>query len=269
MTNRSPFIALTIAGSDPSGGAGLQADLKTFHHHRVFGTSVVTLITAQNTHGVTAVQTLSPDLVQQQLEAVLSDMPPQACKTGALGSISVMNVVVTALKNATFPRIFDPVMVSKHGHALIEEEAIDYFREQLVPLADVLTPNRFELEKLAQRSISTLDEARAAAQILHSQGTKNILIKFGRHLGLNHLILSDGHQFEIIKQPHLESRSLHGTGCVLSACITARLARGELLDAAVHSAIEDVHRAIRTAPAVGKSFLEKTGFGPINMNFDD
>lgn len=269
MTHRSPSIALTIAGSDPSGGAGLQADLKTFHHHRVFGTSVVTLITAQNTHGVTAVQTLAPDLVQQQMEAVLSDMSPQACKTGALGSIGVMSVVASALKNTSFPKVFDPVMVSKHGHALIEEDAIDYFREQLVPLADLLTPNRFELEKLTQQPTSTLDEAHSAAQILHRQGTKNLLIKFGRHLDLNQLIFSDGSRFEIISQPYLETRSLHGTGCVLSACITARLARGELLEAAVHLAVEDVYRAIRTAPAIGKSYLAQTGFGPINMNFDN
>ncbi|MCL4195623.1 MAG: bifunctional hydroxymethylpyrimidine kinase/phosphomethylpyrimidine kinase, partial [Thermoguttaceae bacterium] len=147
-------VAMTIAGSDPSGGAGLQADLKTFHQHRVYGTSVVTLLTVQNTQGVQFVRLIEPDLVLAQLDAVLSDLPPQAAKTGALGDAAILEAVAGRAASFRFPLVVDPVMISKHGASLIDPDAVDVLRRRLLPQAFLATPNRAEAAALAEMEIA-------------------------------------------------------------------------------------------------------------------
>lgn len=262
-----PPIALTIAGSDPSGGAGLQADLKVFHQVRVFGTSVVTLITAQNTGGVSAVQVLSPEIVSQQLQAVLSDVPPRACKTGALGSSEIMEVVAQYLRSKHCFLVVDPVMMSKHGHPLMDQDAITTFRKLILPIADLITPNRFELQHLTGRNVESLEDAVEAARCLRELGAKNCLLKLGCIHGVQRLLALIGDSAVWYTKQHLATRSLHGTGCVLSANITARLALDESLADAIESSVNDTHHAIETAALIGNKARSGTGFGPIDMHF--
>ncbi len=156
-------VALTIAGSDPSGGAGLQADLKSFQEYGVFGMSVVTLITVQNTQAVSRVELLPIDLVVEQLDAVLVDIPPRAIKLGALGSAALAEALAARLRTISVPIVVDPVLVSKHGHALANDDMVATFVKQIVPLATVITPNRFEAERLLGRAIASPDDALTAA----------------------------------------------------------------------------------------------------------
>lgn len=262
-----PPIALTIAGSDSSGGAGLQADLKVFQQLRVFGTTVVTLITAQNTGGVSGIELLSPKIIQQQLHAVRSDVPPQALKTGALGSIEIMEAVAEGLKMFRCPKVIDPVMVSKHGHPLIDDNAVTYFRDNLLPLADLVTPNRFELQRLVGHAIDSLEDALIAARQLRDFGVKNCLLKLGRVGDNQRLVAWISDSALHFEKPHIATRSLHGTGCALSANITARLALGEQMSAAITNAIHDIHQAILNAPLIGQKARNGEGFGPIDMHF--
>lgn len=249
----APPVALTIAGSDPSGGAGIQADLKTFHQFGVYGEAVITLITVQNTVGVQRVDCLAPDLVAQQIRAVLDDIPPQAIKLGALGNAAIVEAVAAALAHSTAPLVIDPVMISKHGAPLMDAAAIEAFKRLLIPRALVITPNLPEALALTGEQ-----DPSAAASALVAAGARAALIKGGHAEGprSDDLLLYNGwHNFAAER---IESRNTHGTGCTYAAAITAELARGTDLFAAIASAKSFVTQAIRTAPGLGQ------GVGPLN-----
>ncbi|MDE0864193.1 MAG: bifunctional hydroxymethylpyrimidine kinase/phosphomethylpyrimidine kinase [Rubripirellula sp.] len=253
-------VALTIAGSDPSGGAGLQADLKTFHQHVVFGTSVVTLLTVQNTQAVLVVKPLASDFVLAQLDAVLGDIPPNAAKTGALGNAEIIEAIAERAKSFGFPLIVDPVMVSKHGAALVDDDAVDAFTHKLLPNAFLVTPNLPEATKLAAMEITDLRTMKMAAAAIAQSGVENVLIKGGHLDGDAVDVLWSEGQSHTFRAERLETRHTHGTGCVLSAAITARLAQGEALIAAVKAAKQFITTAIQTNPGLGN------GFGPVNFH---
>jgi len=252
-------VALTIAGSDPSGGAGFQADLKTFHQHGVYGACVVTLLTVQNTQSVSAVRVLEPSFVIAQLDAVLDDIPPQAAKTGALGSAAIIAAVAERAKDFRFPLVVDPVMISKHGAPLIDDDAQDVLRTRLLPHAFLVTPNAHEAGALAGMEVRDTAAMERAAAAIARLGPRNVLVKGG---GLNgpaiDLLWTDG-QITVLEGRRIPGRNTHGTGCVFSASITALLARGVDLADGVRQAKAYVAEAIRTAPGLGR------GFGPVNM----
>jgi hydroxymethylpyrimidine/phosphomethylpyrimidine kinase len=251
-------IALTIAGSDPSGGAGIQADLKTFHQFGVYGQAVITLLTVQNTRGVDRVEVMAPDLVAAQLAAVLDDIPPQAAKTGALGSAEVVETVAAAAEQFAFPLVVDPVMISKHGAPLIAEDARRAVRERLVPRAYLITPNVPEAEALCGMEIRDADAMKTAAEALMRMGAANVLIK-GGHLSGNAVdVLLTVAGFEQFGAERVETPHTHGTGCTFSAAITAELAKGTALSVAVGRAKTFITAAIRTNPGLGH------GTGPVN-----
>jgi hydroxymethylpyrimidine/phosphomethylpyrimidine kinase len=251
-------VALSIAGSDPSGGAGIQADLKTFHRFGVYGAAVPTLITVQNSVRVSRVEVLAADLVQEQIEAVLEDLSPAAAKTGAMGSAEIVSVVAHLAADWNFPLVVDPVMVSKHGHALIPERAIAVLREELLPRAALLTPNIPEAELLAGSPIGNDADLRRAACRLCGMGARAVLIKGGHREGNATDVLFDGTAWYEFPAPRLETRHTHGTGCTYSAAIAALLAGGESLPGAVARAKRFIHEAIRTNPGLGR------GAGPLN-----
>jgi hydroxymethylpyrimidine/phosphomethylpyrimidine kinase len=240
-------VALTIGGSDPSGGAGIQADLKTFHQFGVFGEAVVTLVTVQNTVRVSRVEVMPADLVAEQIAAVVEDIPPGAAKTGALGSEEVVRVVARAAAEFTFPLVVDPVMVSKHGAALAGGGW-----EELLPFAALVTPNLPEMEAL-----TGLTDPRRAARRLREMGARAVLIKGGHAVGDATDLLFDGEWTEF-PAPRISTRHTHGTGCTYSAAITAGLAAGLDLRAAVARAKRFIHAAILTNPGLGH------GCGPVN-----
>jgi hydroxymethylpyrimidine/phosphomethylpyrimidine kinase len=251
-------VALTIAGSDPSGGAGIQADLKTFHQHRVYGTSAITLVTVQNTVSVSHIEVLSADLVTRQINAVLSDIPPNAAKTGALGSVEVVKAVAKLANEFAFPLIVDPVMLSKHGTRLISIEAEAVLREELLPLAYLVTPNIPEAELLSGLEIKDQADMLRAARRLCAIGCRNVLIKAGHLDGPPVDLLFEGEQVTRFPGKRINSKHTHGTGCTLSAAITANLAMGMALAEAVDRAKRFVQAAIESAPALGQ------GHGPLN-----
>jgi hydroxymethylpyrimidine/phosphomethylpyrimidine kinase len=253
-----PPIALTIAGSDPSGGAGIQADLKTFHQFGVYGEAVVTLLTVQNTVRLSRVEVLAPGLVLEQLDAVLEDMPPGAAKTGALGSLEVVEAIARAAARFRFPLVIDPVMIGKHGHPLLSDAATRAVRDQLMPLARLITPNVPEAEALSGIAILSRDDMRRAAARLHELGARAVLIKGGHAAGDAIDLLSDDAGFREFPAPRLDTRHTHGTGCTYSAAIAAGLALGLPLGDAVAKAKQFIHEAIRTAPQLGR------GSGPVN-----
>jgi hydroxymethylpyrimidine/phosphomethylpyrimidine kinase len=252
-------VALTIAGSDPSGGAGLQADLKTFHRFGVYGEAVVTLLTVQNTRGVMLVSTLDPDLVTAQIEAVIEDIPPQAAKVGALGSREVAEAVARKAERFAFPLVIDPVMISKHGARLIDPDAVRALVERLIPRAFLLTPNLDEAAALAGFAVEDRDAMVRAADTLASMGAANVLVKGGHLRGdaLDILRLATGEILEFTA-PRIETRHTHGSGCTYSAAITAELAKGTALTDAVARAKAFITEAILTAPGLG------AGEGPLN-----
>jgi hydroxymethylpyrimidine/phosphomethylpyrimidine kinase len=251
-------IALTIAGSDPSGGAGIQADLKTFHQFGAYGEAVITLITVQNTMRVSRIEVLEPDLVTAQIAAVLEDIPPHAAKTGALGSAGMVTAVARAAMDFGFPLVVDPVMVSKHGLKLLSDTAVSAVRDLLLPSAFLITPNVAEAEVLTGHPIVTLDDMRCAAECLHRQGARSVLLKGGHLQGDAIDVLYDGELFAEFPAERLATAHTHGTGCTYSAAITACLASGLPLAESVARAKNFVHQAIRTNPGLGR------GCGPVN-----
>jgi len=256
--HRMPSIALTIAGSDPSGGAGLQADLKTFHQHGVYGMAVVSLLTVQSTRGVTRVEPLAPDLLAQQLDHLLDDLTPGAAKTGALGNAALVEVVASRAKAFPFPLVVDPVMISKHGHPLLDAAAVEALRAALLPRTFLLTPNTHEAAALTGRPVETLAQARDAARALAQLGPRHVLVKGGHLEGAaTDVLLSEGVLHELHAE-RVETTHTHGTGCTLSAAITARLSQGRSLLEAVSGAKRWLTRAISTAPGIG------SGVGPLN-----
>jgi len=253
-------VAMTIAGSDPSGGAGLQADLKTFHQHGVYGTSVVTLLTVQNTQKVESVEVLGPEFVVSQLDAVLDDIPPTAGKTGALGNAAVIEAIAERAERFSFPLLIDPVMVSKHGASLIDDEAVQVLRQKLLPHAFLITPNVPEAARLAEMEVTDLVAMEKAAAVISQFGVKNVLVKGGHLDGEPVDVLWCAGERHSLPAQRIDTTHTHGTGCVFSAAITARLAKGEDLVTAVKAAKQFITAAIQNSPGLGQ------GYGPINMH---
>jgi hydroxymethylpyrimidine/phosphomethylpyrimidine kinase len=251
-------IALTIAGSDPSGGAGVQADLKTFHRFGVYGEAALTLVTVQNTVRVSRVEVLPPDLVVEQIEAVLEDIPPAAAKTGALGSAAVARAVARVAERFRFPLVIDPVMVSKHGLPLLSAEAVRVLRDELLPRAALATPNIPEAESLTGIVVRGMEEMRRAAEQILAMGPRAVLIKGGHLMGDAVDLLWDGSRWDEFPALRIATTHTHGTGCTYSAAITAELARGMELKEAVASGKRFIQEAIRTNPGLGR------GSGPVN-----
>lgn len=251
-------VALSIAGSDPSGGAGIQADLKTFHQHKVYGMAVVTLLTAQNTRRVQAVYVMKPAQVIRQLEAVLADIPPQAAKTGALGNEKVLRAVAKAAKKFRFPLVLDPVMVSKHGAPLLQQNAVRFFIKELLPCAALVTPNLAEAEVLSGIKVRDAESMEKAARIIAGFGSQAVLVKGGHLKGEAIDLFYQAGKVRLLRASRIQTRHTHGTGCTYSAAIAAGLAKGQDLFLAITAAKKFITRAIRTSPGLGR------GMGPVN-----
>ena len=260
MTATRRAVALTIAGSDSGGGAGIQADLKTFHHFEVYGTCALTLVTAQNTIGVQRVELLAPELVVAQIDAVANDFTVAAAKTGSLGSAAIVAAVAEAvLRHRIAKLVVDPVMLSKHGHALLGADAIDALRRALLPRAALLTPNLPEAAALVGGELASARDIEHAARALHALGAGAVLVKGGHGAGDEVAdLFFDGNSCTWLRAPRQPTPHTHGTGCTYSAAITARLAQGDDLARAVHTAHAWLARAIASAPGLGH------GHGPVN-----
>jgi hydroxymethylpyrimidine/phosphomethylpyrimidine kinase len=252
--------ALTIAGSDSGGGAGIQADLKTFAAHGVYGTSAITAVTAQNTIGVSGVVALSTDIITLQIEAVAGDIGVDAVKTGMLATAAIVEAVAAAIDTLELPSVVvDPVMIAKSGDRLVEDDAVAAIKAELLRRAFVVTPNIPEAEVLAGMTIASLADAREAARRILALGPGAVIVK-GGHLDGPEVIdlLYDGREFHEFRGPRVESRHTHGTGCTFSAAIAANLALGHSLREAVERSKHYVARAIRRGLAIGH------GHGPLD-----
>ena len=259
MGTKSIPRAMTIAGSDSGGGAGIQADLKTFAALGVYGTSVLTAITAQNTVGVTGVHEIPVEMVAAQIESVISDIGADAVKTGMLVSSDIIETVARELAHFRVDRlVVDPVMVAKSGDRLLREEAVDAMRRSLLPLATVVTPNIPEAETLAGMKIESRADARRAAERIVSMRAKAVVVKGGHLPGPPVDLFYDGREFREYSAPRIETRNTHGTGCTFASAIAAGLARGMEIVDAVAAAKEYVTEAIRHSFDVGQ------GHGPLN-----
>jgi hydroxymethylpyrimidine/phosphomethylpyrimidine kinase len=253
--------ALTIAGSDSGGGAGIQADLKTFAACGVYGTCAVTAVTAQNTLGVTAWEPVSTELVIAQIEAVGADLPPAAVKTGMLATAAIVEAVAATIRELDLPNlVVDPVMIAKGGDRLLQEDAVAAIRTELLKLAEVVTPNVPEAEVLTGAPIRTLDDMRAAARRIRALGPRVVVVK-GGHLPSGDLVIdavcTPAGEFEL-RGPRIHTTHTHGTGCTFAAAIAAFLALGQPVDEALRSARAYLEGAIRHAPGLGR------GHGPLN-----
>ena len=265
MSSNTPPIALTIAGSDPSGGAGLQADLKTFTALGVYGASVVTALTAQNTVGVSGVHKVPAEFIRAQYAAVISDLDVRAIKTGMLGDEETVATVAELLALCSAPVVVDPVMVATSGDVLLEPDAIASVKLKLIPLARVITPNLPEAAKLLGASVAAsetemIDQARALLRF----GCGAVLIKGGHGAGDEAFdVLVDGQSVHRFVRPRIATRNTHGTGCTLAAAIAAGLARGSDLRGAVENAKEFVWQALRS----GAELQIGHGNGPVDHLF--
>jgi hydroxymethylpyrimidine/phosphomethylpyrimidine kinase len=256
--------ALTIAGSDSGGGAGIQADLKTFAAHGVYGASAITAVTAQNTIGVTAWEAVSTDLVIAQIEAVADDLAPAAVKTGMLATAAIAEAVAATIASLDLPNlVVDPVMIAKGGGRLLREDAVASIKTELLKLAEVVTPNIPEAEVLAGGSIRTVEDMRAAARRIRTLGPRVVVVK-GGHLDdsttpglVIDVVCTPDREFDL-QGPRIETRHTHGTGCTFAAAIAAALALGQPVDEAIRMAREYLEGAIRHAPRLG------AGQGPLN-----
>lgn len=254
--------ALSIAGSDSGGGAGIQADLKTFSACGVFGMTAITAVTVQNTLGVSSFETLSPSLVREQIEAVASDIGVDAAKTGMLASAEIVAAVADGVEAAAITNlVVDPVFVSKHGHPLLAPDAVEGLRSRLLPLATLVTPNIPEAEGLTGLQVRTADDMRRAAAAIAELGPRAVLVKGGHATGTDEaadLLVVDGGE-TWLRAPRVDTPHTHGTGCTLSAAIAANLARGAPLEDAVRAGKDFVTEAIRHALPVGE------GIGPVDQ----
>jgi hydroxymethylpyrimidine/phosphomethylpyrimidine kinase len=252
--------ALTIAGSDSGGGAGIQADLKTFQEREVFGMSAITAITAQNTQKVTGIYPCSAEAVIRQIEAVATDIGIDAAKTGMIASIPIMEAVAEQVKkHSIHPLVIDPVMVAKSGDSLLDTEARQALKRVLLPLAYLVTPNIPEAEVLTENVLDTDEKRKDAARRIVDMGANAVIIKGGHLTGDSaDDLLYDGETFHVFSAPRFDTRHTHGTGCTFSAAITAELAKGLLLPDAVQNA-----KAYITA-AISHPLLLGQGHGPTN-----
>ena len=252
--------ALTIAGSDSGGGAGIQADLKTFGALGVYGTSAVTAITAQNTVAVTRIQEVAADLVAAQIEAVAEDIGTDAAKTGMLWSAAIIEAVARSIERFKIPNlVVDPVMIAKSGARLLRDDAVEALKRRLLPLADVVTPNLPEAEVLSGHPVADEAGQREAARRILATGARSVVIKGGHGDGPNAVDLYfDGADFQELKGERVATTSTHGTGCTFSAAITAYLAHGLPRLDAVARAKEFLTGALRAAPGLGR------GVGPLD-----
>ncbi|UKS25224.1 bifunctional hydroxymethylpyrimidine kinase/phosphomethylpyrimidine kinase [Paenibacillus sp. HWE-109] len=257
----SIYKALTIAGSDSGGGAGIQADLKTFQELGVYGMSVITAVTAQNTLGVQGVYPLSAEAIEQQLASIGEDLTPAALKTGMLFSGDIIRVVAAAIQKYKWERVVvDPVMIAKGGASLLQQEAIDAMIRYLMPLADVITPNIPEAEALSGIAITDSVSRQEAAQRIHGYGCKQVMIKGGHEDNSEQAtdLLYDGQTFTEFSSRRLVTRHTHGTGCTFAAAITSGLAQGLPMKAAFHLAKSFIQAAIAEPLNIG------SGHGPTN-----
>jgi len=260
MGQPRPAIALTIAGSDSGGGAGIQADLKTFHSFGVYGTSVLTAVTAQNTLGVSGIHPIPLEVVKAQIEAVASDLFPGAVKTGMLATASLVELVAEEIRSRGLPNlVLDPVMVATSGDRLLEEVAEGTIARVLLPLARLVTPNLHEARLLTGLPVEDEEGMERAARRLVEMGAGAALVKGGHLSGEEAVdLLFDGVMVHRWRRPRLQTRHTHGTGCTLSAAAAAVLARGFPVEVAVAAAVDYVGRAIAQAPGLGR------GHGPVN-----
>ncbi len=250
---------VSIAGSDSGGGAGIQADLKTFSAFGVYGMSVIASVTAQNTLRVHGAEHMSPPFVSLQFESILADIGVDGVKTGMLATTEIVLIVAKKLRESRIAHIVvDPVLVSTGGDALLEERAVSALRTELIPLASVVTPNLPEAERIAGLTITTDADLTEAARRIHDLGCQSVLIKGGHASGEAVDLLFDGEAMMRFRGPRLDSRNTHGTGCTLSAAILCGLVQGKLLKEAVHTAKRYVTEAIRQGFDLGK------GHGPLN-----
>jgi hydroxymethylpyrimidine/phosphomethylpyrimidine kinase len=266
VTGRSVPIALTIAGSDPSGGAGIQADLKTFTALGVYGASVITALTAQNTLGVTGVHKVPADFIRAQFDAVTSDLAVSAVKTGMLGDAETVTTVADLLGGRKLPHlVVDPVMVATSGARLLDAGAVDAVRTKLIPLADLITPNLPEAAALLDCAVATTSqETQAQAQALLKFGCRAVLLKGGHGEGpdaVDHLVTAQ--TTVLLRRPRIATRNTHGTGCTLAAAIVAGLAKGFALETAAAQAKTFVSDALRS----GADMLIGHGNGPADHLF--
>ena len=262
-------IVLSIAGSDSSGGAGIQADLKTFSALGVYGATAITAITAQNTLGVHAQCPIPPEMVYDQITAVIDDLHPSFVKIGMLSNVEIVLAVAEALSKYSLSIILDPVMVSSSGHRLLSVEAQDMVKQKLLPMAMLITPNLPEMEALTELPLSTYEEKEKAAKCLLDGGAKAILLKGGHEEGsIKTDILftpsANGIQSSLFSSESIPTRNIHGTGCTLSSAITAYLAKGVCLKEAIAAAKQYISKAIRA----GANIEIGQGFGPVNHGFN-
>ena len=255
------YRALTIAGSDSGGGAGIQADLKTFAALGVYGMSALTAITAQNTVGVQGVFELPADFVGLQIDSVVTDIGVDAVKTGMLANTEIIAMVATKVREHNLPNlVVDPVMVAKSGDPLLREDAYQALVRELIPLAKVLTPNLHEARALTGLEIGSLEQMREAARAIHELGAQNVVVKGGHLPGSDESvdILYDGHDFIEFTAPRVETRNTHGTGCTFASAIAAELAKGKSVTEAVRAAKEFITMALQHSLTLGH------GHGPTN-----
>ena len=252
--------ALTIAGSDSGAGAGIQADLKTFAAHGVYGTTAISAVTAQNTRGVSSFQEISADLVRQQIEAVISDIGADAAKTGMLPSAAIVEAVANAIADFDIPFVVvDPVMLAKSGDGLAGDDAVAAIKASLLPKAFVVTPNIPEAERLSEMAIATEDDRNEAARRIHALGPSLVIVK-GGHFPSEEIndLLYDGREFTEFRHKRVPGRHTHGTGCTFAAALAAHLACGHTVREAIPLIQEYIAGAIANAPELGE------GDGPMN-----
>ena len=262
-------VVLSIAGSDSSGGAGIQADLKTFSALGVYGATAITAITAQNTLGVHSQLALTPEIVYEQIIAVIDDIHPQAIKIGMLSNTNIVIAVADALSKYSIPIILDPVIVSSSGHRLLSVDAIDAIKERLLPMATLLTPNIPEMIALTNMPLASDDEKMRAALWLMNYGINAILLKGGHEEGeikkdILYIKSKDDIHISYLSSPTIQTKNIHGTGCTLSSAIAAFIARGLILEEAITKAKEYITDAIR----YGADIEIGKGYGPVNHGFN-
>lgn len=258
--SEAPPVVVTVAGSDPSGGAGIQADLKTIHQHGAYGAAVPTLITIQNTEGVKSVELLSAASIRAQLDDLLADLRPRAAKTGALGSRAAVEILAEVMDRTAFPWVVDPVWLPTRGRPIAKGDVVDAYRETLLARAALLTPNAQEAALLTEEPVRSVRDARRAAQRIAAQGAQSVLVKGGHLEGKDRgvdVLLHGGQVTELAAAGSVPG-SFHGTGCALSAAIASRMARGEEIPIAVARAKAWLTAALAHAFAVGQ------GAKPVN-----